>query len=107
MKTVRPPAVAGHCYPALPAVLGRGVDILLAHARAATQFRPPAPNALIVPHTETSSPERPLPRATTSCSNLRPALMDRHNTGDTTGDRERVVGFAAVSVTQTATREGQ
>ena len=50
METVRQPAVAGHFYPALPAVLGRGVDILLAQARTATQLRPSAPKALIVPH---------------------------------------------------------
>ncbi|HEY3339163.1 MAG TPA: AmmeMemoRadiSam system protein B [Propionicimonas sp.] len=50
MKTVRQPAVAGHFYPALPAVLGRGVDILLARARAATEPRPWPPKALIVPH---------------------------------------------------------
>jgi len=38
---------------------------------------------------------------------LRPALVDRRNSGDTAGDRERVVGYAAVSFTETATSEGR
>jgi AmmeMemoRadiSam system protein B len=37
---------------------------------------------------------------------LQPALVDRRNSGDTAGDRERVVGYAAVGLTETATTEG-
>jgi AmmeMemoRadiSam system protein B len=50
MRTVRQPAVAGHFYPGLPAVLGHRVEILLDHARAVTESRLRAPKALIVPH---------------------------------------------------------
>ena len=37
---------------------------------------------------------------------LRPALIDRRNSGDTAGDKERVVGYAAVSFTETTSTEG-
>jgi len=48
MRMVRQPAVAGHFYPGLPAVLGRAVETLLDHARGVAG--PRAPKALIVPH---------------------------------------------------------
>ena len=48
MRMVRQPAVAGHFYPGLPAVLGRAVETLLDHARAVAD--PHTPKALIVPH---------------------------------------------------------
>lgn len=50
MRMVRQPAVAGHFYPGLPAVLGRAVGTLLDHARGVAEFPPLTPKALIVPH---------------------------------------------------------
>ena len=48
MRMVRQPAVAGHFYPGLPAVLGRAVETLLDLARGVAD--PRTPKALIVPH---------------------------------------------------------
>jgi AmmeMemoRadiSam system protein B/AmmeMemoRadiSam system protein A len=49
MASVRPAAVAGMFYPALPHELARDVDDMLAHS-AASGFAPGFPKALIVPH---------------------------------------------------------
>ena len=50
MRMVRQPAVAGHFYPGLPAVLGRAVENLLDHARGVADPPRRPPKALIVPH---------------------------------------------------------
>jgi AmmeMemoRadiSam system protein B len=47
MVDVRPPAVAGSFYPALPSRLAELIDRLLVEAKA---FEGPTPKALIVPH---------------------------------------------------------
>src|SRR5437899_3331517 len=109
MQTVRAPAVAGSFYPADPSQLRETVARLLASAAYGTP-----PKALIAPHAGyvysglvAASAFRRVEDAPVSrvvllgpshfapLRGLAPELIDLRNSGDTAGDKRRVVGYGA------------
>lgn len=105
MFLVRQHAVAGAFYPEQRQALSRDLRAMLDAAWPASASALPAPKAIVVPHAgyiylQTVLDDFTLLLLAASRHQLKPQLLGLCNSGDTAGDRSRVVGYAAIALVE-------